>query len=114
MLGLPFYGRRFEGVDPKHDGLHRPYARYGGDHSYAELVQSFVGRDGFERRWDARARAPFLWNGATGTFISYEDPESIRAKMDYAQEKGLGGVMFWELSQDRDGELLDTIRAAWR
>ena len=114
VLGVPFYGRRFEGVDALHEGLHRPYARYGGDHSYAELVQSFIGRDGFERRWDARARAPFLWNGATGTFISYEDPESIRAKMGYAREKGLGGVMFWELSQDREGELLDTIRAAWR
>ena len=113
MLGVPFYGRRFEGVDPLHDGVHRPYARYGGDHSHADLVKSFIGRDGFVRRWDEQARAPFLWNGATGSFITYEDPESIRAKMDYAREKRLGGVMFWELSQDPDGALLEAIRAAW-
>ncbi len=80
VLGVPFYGRRFEGVDPLHDGVHRPYAHYGGDHSHADLVKSFIGRDGFARRWDEKARAPFLWNGATGTFITYEDPESIRAE----------------------------------
>jgi chitinase len=113
VLGVPFYGRRFEGVDPLHDGLNRPYSRYGGDHGYAELVKSFIGREGFERRWDAKARAPFLWNGATGSFITYEDPESLRAKMAYAREKHLGGVMFWELSQDPDGALLEAIRVAW-
>ena len=111
VLGVAFYGRRFEGVDPLHEGLHRPYARYGGDPSYAELANVYLGREGFARRWDARARAPWLWNAATRTFITYEDPQSLRAKMEYVRSHGLGGVMFWELSQDRDGELLDTIRA---
>jgi chitinase len=113
VLGIPFYGRRFEGVDPLHDGLHRPYTTYGGDHSYADLVKSFIDRNGFARRRDEKARAPFLWNGATGSFITYEDPASIRVKMAYAREKGLGGVMFWELSQDGDGALLGAIRDGW-
>lgn len=110
VLGVAFYGRRFEGVDPLHEGLHRPYERYGGDHSYAELANAYFGCEGFARRWDARARASWLWNAATRTFITYEDPQSLRAKMEYVRSHGLGGVMFWELSQDRDGELLDTIR----
>jgi chitinase len=114
VLGVAFYGRRFEGVDPLHDGLHRPYAKYGGDHSYSELVQSYIDRSGFERHWDGEARAPFLWNEAKRTFISYDDPESIRAKARFAREKGLGGIMFWELSQDRNGELLEAIHGAWR
>ncbi len=111
VLGVAFYGRRFEGVDALHEGLHRPYARYGGDHSYAELANAYLGREGFARHWDARARAPWLWNAAKRTFITYEDSQSLRAKMEYVRSQGLGGVMFWELSQDRDGELLDTIRA---
>jgi chitinase len=111
VLGVAFYGRRFEGVDPAHDGLNRPYQKYAGDPSYAELAEKFVGRDGFERHWDSRASAPFLWNAATRTFISYEDPESIGKKAAYARNKKLGGVMFWELSQDRNDELLDAIGA---
>jgi GH18 family chitinase len=31
------------------------------------------------------------------------------AKTRYILEIRLGGIMFWELSQDRDGELLDVI-----
>jgi chitinase len=109
VLGVAFYGRRFEGVDPQHEGLNRPYARYGGDHSYAELVSAYIGRKGYARRWDGRARAPYLWNESIRSFISYDDPQSIREKTAYARKLGLGGVMFWELSQDRDGELVDAI-----
>jgi chitinase len=111
VLGVAFYGRRFEGVDPAHDGLNRPYQKYAGDPSYAELAEKLVGRDGFERHWDSRASAPFLWNAATRTFISYEDPESVGKKAAYARNKKLGGVMFWELSQDRNEELLEAISA---
>jgi chitinase len=109
VLGVAFYGRRFEGVDPLHDGLNRPYAKYGGDPSYAALADKLVDRDGFVRHWDSKAEAPFLWNAATRTFISYDDPESIRKKAEYARDRKLGGVMFWELSQDRNDELLDAI-----
>jgi chitinase len=111
VLGVAFYGRRFEGVDPAHDGLNRSYRKYGGDPSYAELADQLVDRNGFVRLWDSQASAPFLWNAATRTFISYDDPESIRRKAAYARDRKLGGVMFWELSQDRNGQLLDAIHA---
>ena len=112
VLGLAFYGRRFEGVEPARDGLYRPYQKYAGDPSYAELAEKLVDRDGLVRHWDSRASAPFLWNSASRTFITYDDPESIRKKADYARRRKLGGVMFWELSQDRNDELLDAIGAA--
>ena len=60
------------------------------------------------RHWDARAQAPWLWNSARRSFITYDDAESIRAKARYARR--LGGVMFWELSQDTpDGALLHAV-----
>jgi chitinase len=65
--------------------------------------------EGFVRYWDASAQAPYLWNSAARTFITYEDPQSLQIKARYIVEHRLGGVMFWELSQDRDGELLDVI-----
>lgn len=114
VLGVAFYGRGFAGVKPDNDGLHQPYARYAGDYSYAKLKDELIGRQGFVRHWDRRARAPYLWNAATKTFISYDDPQSIREKADYVREQGLGGMMFWELSQDRDDELLDVIATTLR
>jgi chitinase len=110
VLGVAFYGRRFEGVTPSLDGLNQPYEKYGGDHSYRELVESYIDRDGYVRHWDQRALAPWLWNAATRTFVTYDDPESIRRKAEFARQ--LGGVMFWELSQDTpDGALLQSIAA---
>ena len=109
VLGVAFYGRGFAGTSPRNNGLNQPYERYEGDHSYADLVDQFVGKQGFVRYWDDRARAPYLWNDLSRIFITYDDPQSIGAKADYVRDHHLGGMMFWELSQDRSDELLDVI-----
>jgi chitinase len=114
VLGVAFYGRGFAGVTPLNNGLNQPYERYEADHSYAELEEQFIGKHEFVRYWDGRAQAPYLWNSATRTFITYDDPQSIEIKTRYAKENHLGGIMFWELSQDRDGELLDVIARSRR
>ena len=114
VLGVPFYGRVWEGVGSR-EGLYRdgrpPSQRI--DTSHAALA-ALVGREGWVREWDAAAQAPFLWNEARKTFVTYEDEESLRLKSRYVREKGLGGVMFWEYHADRTGALLDTLDAALR
>ena len=114
VLGVAFYGRGFTGVRPQSNGVKQPYERYEGDHSYTELAETFIGKQGFIRYWDDRARDPYLWNGTSKTFITYDDPQSIEIKAQYIMEKHLGGMMFWELSQDRDGELLEVIARSLR
>src|SRR5688572_649815 len=114
VLGVAFYGRGFAGVNPSNDGLHQSYGKYESDHPYAALADKLIGQQGFTRHWDDRAKAPFLWNGAAKVFISYDDPQSIRAKADYVRANRLGGMMFWELSQDRNDELLDVIVTSLR
>ena len=114
VLGVAFYGRGFAGAKPINNGLNQPYARYEGDHSYAELVDKIIDKEGFVRYWDGRAAAPYLWNDAAKTFITYDDPESIGAKAEYVRNNGLGGMMFWELSQDWNDELLDVIVTSLR
>jgi chitinase len=109
VLGVAFYGRGFTGVTADRNGLHQRYARYEADHSYAELAESYIGKQGFVRYWDERAQAPYLWNARTKTFITYDDATSLARKARYVREHGLGGVMVWELSQDRNGELLDVL-----
>ena len=114
VLGVPFYGRAWEGVSSP-EGLYRegrpPSQRI--DSSHPSLA-ALVGREGWVREWDAAAQAPFLWNEARKTFVTYEDEESLRLKSRYVREKGLGGVMFWEYHADRTGALLDTLDAALR
>ncbi len=109
VLGVAFYGRGFAGVHAQGNGVNQKYEKYEGDHPYRELASGLIGRQGYERYWDERARAPYLWNAATRTFITYDDAQSIGEKADYVRAKDLGGIMFWELSQDRDDELLDVI-----
>lgn len=113
-LGAAFYGRAFTGVDPAHDGLQQKYAKYMGDPSWRELVAGYIGKNGYVRHWDAKAQAPYLWNANTHTFVSYEDPESLRAKTAFVKAKGLGGVMYWEHSLDRNEELLGVLDQSLR
>ena len=114
VLGLAFYGRGFAGVKPIDNGLEQPYERFEGAHDYAELAEKFIDKQGFVRYWDDRAKAPYLWNSASRTFISYDDPRSIGIKAQYVKAQHLGGMMFWELSEDRNEELLDVIAKSMR
>lgn len=60
---------------------------------------------------DPRSKAPWLYDG--DTFWTYEDPTSIRFKVDFAMREQLAGVMAWELSEDAaDASLLKAARAS--
>ncbi|GAW95014.1 MULTISPECIES: glycosyl hydrolase family 18 protein [Colwellia] len=56
----------------------------------------------YTRYYDSAAIAPWLWNDSKKVFISIEDEESMATKVDYVIDRGLGGVMFWELAGDFD------------
>ena len=111
VIGAAFYGREFADVQTTRHGLHQVYGHYQGEHPWRELKTGFIDRNGYARHWDAEAKAPWLWNAATRRFISYDDPSSLAAKAAYVKTHHLGGIMYWEQSQDPDGELLDAI---WR
>jgi len=111
LIGAAFYGREFDDVKPEHNGLYQTYGHYGTEHPWPQLEADFINRNGFVRHWDADAQAPYLWNPATRRFISYDDPQSIAAKAAYVKVQHLGGIMYWEQSEDPQNELLDAI---WR
>jgi chitinase len=115
VLGVPFYGRAWGEVKAEGDGLYQPGKPLAEalDTSYAGLAP-LVESEGYARRWDRRAEAPFLWNATKRVFVSYEDPESLRAKCRYVLDQGLAGVMFWEYYADRGGVLLQTLFAGLR
>jgi chitinase len=110
VLGVPFYGRGWAGVDPQNHAIYQPYERYAGDWSYDTLAREYIDKNGFVRNWDDTAKVPCLWNEESQTIISYEDPQSLKEKVAFVKENGLGGIMYWEQSHDPDGILLTTIR----
>lgn len=108
VIGAAFYSRRWTGVPDVNHGLLQPAAsvgEMGGD--YHVLVNSYINRDGFTRRWDDRAKAPYLYNG--NMLFSYDDPESIAHKCAYVKQQGLLGIMYWEHSCDETHTLLEVI-----
>ena len=109
VLGVAFYGRGWTGVEPMGRGLFQTFDRFTRAYAYKQLKADYIEQRGFLRYWDASAKAPYLWSADSTTFISYEDPESLNHKAEFVKANSLGGVMFWEYSQDDDGALLDTL-----
>ncbi|KAJ2026198.1 hypothetical protein GGI06_000267 [Coemansia sp. S85] len=62
------------------------------------------------RKWDDESKTPWLFNPTTKQFISYDDPQSIKVKMDYAASMGLAGAMVWSIEMDYNGELLKAVK----
>ncbi|WP_277409657.1 glycosyl hydrolase family 18 protein [Lacrimispora xylanisolvens] len=85
------------------------YQTYGGANSisYKDIKANYLNKTGYTRYFHSQSMVPWLFNGTI--FISYEDPQSIAYKTDYIKSKKLGGAMVWELGQDSNGELLDTL-----
>jgi chitinase len=52
--------------------------------------------------WDDDNKAAFLYDG--DEWSSIETTATIAGKAAYVEEKGLGGMMFWALSNDAEGE----------
>jgi chitinase len=104
VLGVPFYGRGWQGVPDLNGGLYQTHSGVSmgtwepGVFDFHDLAANFVPI--FERFHHAEAEVPWLYDPASGVMISYEDPSSLTAKARYVQDLGLSGVMAWELSAD--------------
>ncbi|MBZ9729137.1 glycoside hydrolase family 18 protein [Salegentibacter sp. JZCK2] len=107
VVGVAFYGRGWHETENKNFGLHQKASGNAFSINYRELKDS-VKTGKYERHWDKEAKAPFLWREATRTFITYDDPQSIKEKAQFIKENNLGGAMFWQYHGD-DGELLETL-----
>src|SRR5690606_9212991 len=56
----------------------------------------------YEHHFDDVTKAEWWWNPTTRSFLSGDSTQAIAAKTDYIADKGLGGIMIWELAGDFD------------
>ena len=111
VIGSAFYARKWQNVPDINHGLHQMTPSFGAaGGGYGELVDQFINKSGFQRFWDDEAKAPWLFNG--DTFISYDDPESIRHKCAYVRQQGLAGIMYWQHGSDPTHTLLEAMAKA--
>jgi chitinase len=109
LLGVPFYGHQW-GQVPDHDhGLYQPGKEIPDAYAPYSLIAGSMLHHGYTRYWDDKASVPYLYNPTKHIFVSYEDPESLKAKCAYVLKNGLGGVMFWDYNGDPSGTLLKTV-----
>ncbi|MEA2708959.1 MAG: chitinase [Phycisphaerales bacterium] len=117
VLGVPFYGRAFGGVKSGDtDGLYQPFDPRAKTTSpdgwgWRSISANYIDKKA-KRFWSEPAKVPWLFDEKTGLFVSYDDPQSLRDKAEYARNKHLGGVMIWELSDDDEqASLLKALNA---
>jgi chitinase len=109
VLGAPAYTRAWGGVE---DGGTFGYQQSGtgaeaegsfeaGVYDYKDIVTDVVTGQ-TDLYWDDDNKAAFVYNG--DEWSSIETTATIAGKAAYVQEKDLGGMMFWALSNDAEGE----------
>jgi chitinase len=105
VMGLASYGRSFTLANPKQTGLGAPATGGGkalpgtteaGLMGYFEILD-FI-KSGATVAYDKDALVPYAFKG--DQWVGYDDPKSIRHKVDYALQLGMAGTMWWEVGTD--------------
>ncbi|XP_052265552.1 chitotriosidase-1-like isoform X2 [Dreissena polymorpha] len=105
-IGVPLYGRTFKlpwgqtsnqiGCTANGAGQAGQYTGEAGFMAYYEVCEKL--RGGATKYYDQEGKVPYfvlsdLWCG-------YDDPDSLKIKVDYIKSEGFGGVMVWALDLD--------------
>ncbi|KAI1373922.1 glycoside hydrolase superfamily [Hypoxylon crocopeplum] len=114
VMGLGFYGRSFTMKDPScmHSGCEFSDGAHGGECtgtpgvlSAAEIVKIIA--NGATITFDEEAAVKIVtWD--SNQWVSWDDAETMKIKMNYANQRCLGGRMVWAIDLD-DGTLLEAL-----
>ncbi len=103
IIGAAFYARVWENVPVKNHGLYQP-GKFKQGVAFKDFTTYFSDTSGYRYYWDKKAKAPYQFNAAKMLFATFDDQRSIKEKTKYIRRKKLGGIMFWELSQDKNNK----------
>ena len=86
-----------------------------GVYDYKDLLAQVQDPDsGWQLYWDDVAQASYVYNAELDLFSSFETPTSIALKAQWVQDMGLGGMMFWDLTNDATDSQESLLSAAFR
>ena len=99
IIGAAFYARVWEQVADTSNGLNQSGV-FKQSVPYKKFSSYFSDTAGFVYHFDKKAKAPYRYNSSKQLFATFDDEKSITNKCRYIRKKKLGGIMFWELSED--------------
>ena len=107
-IGTPFYGMVWRGgAGTSTGGVTTPRQSWTNAPAVSAVPFSTILSTYYQSNlyhWDNAAQAAYLsltnLAATNDEFISYDDEHSTAAKVSYARNHVLGGIMIWELSQD--------------
>lgn len=107
VIGAAFYGRMstLTGLN----GVITSDGDCGASIRYNIIKNDYLSKSTVTEYWDDSACAPWLYDTATGTFISYDNPRSIEYKCDYVKTKGVAGIFWWDYGSDSTGDLINAV-----
>ena len=97
FIGGAFYIKTFKNVENINNGLNQK-AEW--NKSYNQINFEDI-RSNFNFYWDSIANAPYAYDSINKIFATFDDHKSIKLKSKYALENNLGGIMFWQLMNDK-------------
>lgn len=97
VLGTPLYGRTWTEVNQE-DGLFQ-IGTPGAVFSYEDLHNQLE-TNGYQSYWDDSAKVPYIYSPEKQVFSTHENIKSVGNKVDYINQQELGGIFFWEISDD--------------
>ncbi|MGH4033771.1 glycosyl hydrolase family 18 protein [Actinomycetota bacterium Odt1-20B] len=105
LLGIGFYGRGWTGVTQKEPGGTATGPAAG---TYEQGIEDYKVLKNSCPSNGTVAGTAYAYCGSN--WWSYDTPATIRSKMAWAKDQGLGGAFFWEFSGDTaNGELVSAI-----
>ncbi len=109
VIGAAFYARVWENVPDVNQGLYQS-GKFKQGVAYSKMKEFIDNNPGFVQHWDSVAQAPYWYNPEKQLFATHDDSLSIIRKTEYALDKNLKGIMFWELGSDKvEKGLLESI-----
>jgi GH18 family chitinase len=111
VLGAPAYTRAWGGVAA---GSNVGYQQAGnsslapgsyekGNYDQKDLITG-IQNDSYSLVWDDINKAAFAYNPTSQIWSSIETTATIAGKAAYVETAGLGGMMFWAISNDSSGQ----------
>lgn len=95
LLGIPLYSTVWT-LTSGNTGVGAPGSPSSTPLKYNQICQNI--RNGWTRVWDNVQKSPYAYGG--GQWVGYDDAQSIQEKINYINNNGIGGAMFWEMSMD--------------
>ncbi|HAT4353127.1 chitinase C-terminal domain-containing protein [Clostridium perfringens] len=120
LMGIPYYTRGWENVQGGINGLHGSsktpasgkYNIWGDDLNNDGVLEpaganplwhvlNLMEQDpNLKVYWDEISKVPYVWQNDKKVFVSFENEKSIDARLEYIQNKNLGGALIWVMNGD--------------